>query len=81
MRKIEDKSRDQVVMHKVCLMPSKFIKYSILDYYFQARKGMKSVETIIQWDKVSKKLIIQCCAGETQDISRISETSIWWPWD
>lgn len=55
-KKIE--SCDLVVLHKLCLILSKFIKkYSILYIVYRREMGQSPQKVILQWDKVIRKLI------------------------
>lgn len=56
-------------------MSSKLIKEGQhLIKYLQGRNRTESAETIIQWDKVSRRLIKQCCIKGTQGFSRAQQT-------
>lgn len=48
------------MLHKLCLGLSKFIKYSILCTDGRANVTTQQKATI-QWSKVSRKLVKQCC--------------------
>ena len=60
-------------LHKLCLMPSKLFKSSILyptyrDKWKEMETSMKSAETSIHWDKFRRSLIKQPCTRELPSI-------------
>jgi hypothetical protein len=57
------------VLQKLHLMPSKFIKKYSLLYYFQGRNVAKSADSVMQWDKISRRLIKQSCTSGIQIIA------------
>lgn len=60
---------DLEVLYKLRLEPSKLKKYSILYSTSKGEMGL-SEEGTLQWDKVSRKLIKQCCKRGTQGFWR-----------
>ena len=62
-------------LHKLCLMPSKLFKSSILyptyrNKWKEMETSMKSAETSIHWDKL-RSLIKQHCKTELPSIKKL----------
>lgn len=74
--KEDRKVLDQKILYKLMAHANKFIKkYNILNRECGWGRNMsKSAKAIIQWDKVRRKLIKQCCIKGTQHVPSLADT-------
>lgn len=82
VKRIEDREDTKIGTGRSCisyvLCETSLLRSIASSILFSGGNGTETGETIMQWNKVSMKLIKQCCTGRTQGISRALQT--WTPW-